>query len=124
MKNSIKIFDLDYLINSDYTDDDLYYLFTTKSLFYSLIVGQFKLGGYKESFKEIKSIIKKKHWQYKYFLNDEQIAEFENIITKIYQKVYQCNNTEATIRAQMFYIQYGFSNIRIKNSKYTNYLDE
>ncbi len=124
MTKSIKIFDLSYLINSDYTDDDLYYLFATKSLLYSLIVAQFKLGGYKETLKEIKTIIKKKHWQYKYFLNDKQISEFENNVAKIYKKVYQCSNTEAVSRAQMFYIQYGFSNIRIKDSKYNNFLDE
>ena len=124
MTKSIKIFDISYLINSDYTDDDLYYLFATKSLLYSLIVAQFKLGGYKETLKEIKSIIKKKHWQYKYFLNDQQISEFENNVAKIYKKVYQCSNSEALSHAQMFYVQYGFSNIRIKNSKYTNYLDE
>ena len=124
MTKSIKIFDISYLINSDYTDDDLYYLFATKSLLYSLIVAQFKLGDYKETLKEIKSIIKKKHWQYKYFLNGQQISEFENNVAKIYKKVYQCSNSEALSRAQMFYVQYGFSNIRIKNSKYTNYLDE
>lgn len=124
MKNTLKIFDISYLINSDYNDDDLYYLFTTNSLLYSLIVAQFKLGGYKETVKEIKIIVKKKHWQYKYFLNDQQISEFENNVAKIYKKVYQCSDAEALSRAQMFYVQYGFSNIRIKNSKYTNYLDE
>lgn len=124
MNKPSKIFDLDYLVSSDYTDDDLYHLFATKSLVYSLIVAQFKLGGYKESVKEIKAIVKKKHWQYKYFLNDQQISEFEDKVTKIYKKVYQCSNAEALSRAQMFYVQYGFSNIRIKNSKYTNYLDE
>ena len=124
MTKPIKIFDLDYLVSSDYTDDDLYHLFATKSLVYSLIVAQFRLGGYKESVKDIKIIVKKKHWQYKYFLNDQQISEFEDKVTKIYKKVYQCSNAEALSRAQMFYVQYGFSNIRIKNSKYTNYLDE
>lgn len=124
MTRPSKIFDLDYLLNSDYTDDDLYYLFTTKSLTYSLIAAQFRIGGYKESNKEIKALVKKKHWQYKYFLNDQQIIDFENKVATIYMKVYQCSRGEATARAQMFYIQYGFSNIRIKNSKYTNYLDE
>lgn len=124
MNKPVKIFDLNYLLNSDYTDDDLYYLFTTNSLLYSLIVAQFKIGGYKESNKEIKTLVKKKHWQYKYFLNDQQIVDFENKIVQIYMKVYQCSKGEAMARAQMFYIQYGFSNIRIKNNKYTNYLDE
>ena len=124
MTKSLKIFDISYLINSDYTDDDLYYLFATKSLLYSLIVAEFKLGGYKETLKEIKAIVKKKHWQYKYFLNDQQISEFENNVAKIYKKVYQCSSSEAVSRAQMFYIQYGFSNIRIKDIKYNNFLDE
>ena len=117
MTKPIKIFDINYLINSDYTDDDLYYLFATKSLLYSLIVAQFKLGGYKETLKEIKSIVKKKHWQYKYFLNDKQISEFETNVAKIYRKVYQCSDGEAVSRAQMFYIQYGFSDVHNKNSK-------
>ena len=124
MNRPSKIFDLDYLLNSDFTDDDLYYLFTTKSLTHSLIAAQFRIGGYKESNKEIKALVKKKHWQYKYFLNDQQIIDFENKVATIYMKVYQCSRGEATARAQMFYIQYGFSNICIKNSKYTNYLDE
>ena len=124
MTKSIKIFDINYLINSDYTDDDLYYLFATKSLLYSLIVAQFKLGGYKETLKEIKSAVKKKHWQYKYFLNDKQISEFENNVAKIYRKVYQCSDIEAMSRSQMFYVQYGFTNIRCKNSKNIYYLDE
>ncbi len=124
MTKTVKIFDIDYLINSDYTDDDLYHLFATKSLTYSLIVAQFKLAGYKETVKDIKTVVKKKHWQYKYFFNDQQIADFEDKVTKIYKKVYQCSDAEALSRAQMFYVQYGFSNIRIKNNKYTNYLDE
>ena len=36
--NDCKIYDLDYLINIELTEEDLYYLFDTASLIYSLVI--------------------------------------------------------------------------------------
>ena len=55
-KKSYKIFDLDYLQNAELTEDDLYYLFETPSLNYSLLVDMFNFTN--QEITDEKKIIK------------------------------------------------------------------
>ena len=55
-KKSYKIFSLDYLRNEELTEDDLYYIFETPSLNYSLLVGEFLLT--EQEISDEKKIIK------------------------------------------------------------------
>ena len=45
-KTSYKIFEMDYLMNNDLSEDDLYYLFETSSLNYSLSINEFKYSNF------------------------------------------------------------------------------
>ena len=44
-KENFKIYSLDYLSNQELSEEDLYFLFETKSLFYSIIISMFKFNG-------------------------------------------------------------------------------
>ena len=41
-KKNYRIYEMDYLMNNDLSEDDLYYLFETPSLNYSLLINEFK----------------------------------------------------------------------------------
>ena len=55
-KKSYKIFEMDYLMNNDLSEDDLYYLFETASLNYSLLINEFKYSN--QELTDEKKIIK------------------------------------------------------------------
>ena len=87
--NECKIYDLDYLINTELTEEDLYYLFDTASLIYSLVVGEFKFVGYDNiSDEEIINICKtNERWVYEYYWTKKQHDEYIKKVTAIY-KIY------------------------------------
>lgn len=117
-RKSYKIFDIDYLCNGDFTEDDLYYIFETKSLSYSLLVNMFNRTNQSVTDeKKIIAISKNNDWQYKYYWTDKQREDFENDIIKAYKNIYFCDNKEAQCYAQFWVIQYGLSNSKLKNSK-------
>ena len=47
----IEIYDLDYLVNAELTEEDLYNIFETPSLNYSLVINMFKISGYNKTFE-------------------------------------------------------------------------
>ena len=118
-KKSYKIYDLDYLLKGDFTEDDLYYLFDTSSLTYSLIVNMFIFS--RQSLVDEKKIIKliksDNEWMYKYFWTDKQIDQYENIIKDIYKKIKYYNDKEALEYAQWWISLYGLTNSKLKNVK-------
>lgn len=115
-RRKIKIFDLNYLLNEEYTEDDLFLLFETKSLLYSLIYGMFKFVNKNISNDEIKKIIKRKNWVYKNYWTEKQCKEFQNKLINIYKRIYYVSDYIATVKTQSFIIQYGLTNINVKNN--------
>lgn len=119
-KKSYKIFDLDYLQNAELTEDDLYYLFETPSLNYSLLVDMFNFTN--QEITDEKKIIKlaktDRDWMYKYFWTAEQREEFEKILTKIFMNVYWCRHEyEAESKMQWWIFMYGLTNEDLKDKK-------
>lgn len=114
-KTKIKIFDLDYLRNADYTDDDLFLIFETPSLKYSLLYGMFKFAGIQIPNNDIVKFVKCKNWVYKNFWSTKKCRDFEDIVKDIYKRVYYMSEYNARAKAQTFIIQYGLTNKNVKN---------
>lgn len=125
-KKSYKIFDIDYLQTAELTEDDLYYLFDTQSLNYSLLIDMFRRT--KQSLTDEKKIIKMvkddKDWMYKYFWTPKQRDDFIDLIVKVYENVYYYQKKEALQRAQWWIFMYGFSNTELKRNKNISKLEE
>lgn len=118
-KKSYKIFELDYLINDDLTEDDLYYLFETPSLNYSLLVNMFLFTN--QEITDEKKIIKlaktDRDWMYKYFWNKNQRKDFEELMVKAYRNIYQCGEYEAESRVSWWILMYGLTDENLKDKK-------
>ena len=116
-KKAYKIFDIDYLLNQELTEDDLYYIFDTKSLSYSMIVNMFRFTNQEiTDEKKIINLCKNdKDWMYKYFWTDKQLKEYENIVKEVYKKIKYYNDREAEEYAQWWITLYGLSNIKMKD---------
>ena len=118
-KKSYKIFDIDYLQKEELNEDDLYWLFETPSLSYSLVVEMFRRT--KQALVDEKKIIKliktDKDWMYKYFWTDKEREEYTQIVTNVYKNVNYYNDKEAEQNAHWWIFMYGLSNSNIKNDK-------
>ena len=108
--NVCKIYTLEYLMNTELTEEDLYYIFDTASFTYSIIIGMFKYAGYNINDYDIIELCKtNERWVYEYYWTKKQHNDFINILTKIYKNVYQYKPMTAKNAAQWFVFQYGFT---------------
>lgn len=108
-----KLFDIDYLINTELSEEDLYYIFETNSLICSLIVGMFKEAKYNLDHNTIINICKEdSEWFNKYFWTREQRISFEKKLIDIYKNIYQCSTIIAKSKMDFFIIKYGLSKKR------------
>ena len=118
-KRAYKIYEVDYLINNDLSEDDLYYLFETHSLSYSLVINMFRRT--KQALTDEKKIINlvrtDRDWMYKYFWSKKERESFEEDVRKIYKNIYQCGDTEAESRASWWLFMYGLTNEDLKEDK-------
>lgn len=113
--NTCKILSLDYLINSELTEDDLYILFEEKAFNKSLIIAMFKhIGCKKLSNKQILHICKHNDkWFNKYIWSKSERDSFLEKITLVYKNVYQFGNVKSRQLAEWWLIRYGF---RVKDN--------
>lgn len=119
MRKKYKIFDLDYLQNNEFTEEDLIYLFETPSLNYSLIIGMFRLYD-KCNFSDekiINIITTDTKWMYKHFWNKDQRNEFISILKKCYYNIYRYNDEMCAAMTDMWIVQFGFTSARQKKKK-------
>lgn len=117
-RKSYKIFTSDYLINGDFTDDDLRYLFETNSLCLSLIVDMFaKTKQDITDEKKVVALVKEKDWMYNYFWTDRQRENFTNEIVEIFKNVYFYSDEVALSRAQWWITLYGLTNSKMRGRK-------
>lgn len=119
IRKSYKIFDIDYLMSSELSEDDLYWLFDTPSLKYSLVIDMFRRTKQElTDEKKIISLIKNDaDWMYKYFWTEHQRLEFENIIKEVYKNLKGCGDLEAESLMQFWIINYGLTNKLLKHNK-------
>ena len=125
-KKSYKIFEMDYLINNDLSEDDLYYLFETPSLNYSLLINEFKYSN--QELTDEKKIIKlaqsDEEWMYKTFWTEKQRNTFEEDTKKAFMNIYQCGPIEAESRVQWWILYYGLTNSKYRNNKKIDKMSE
>lgn len=105
-----KIYTMKYLKEKELTETDLYYIFDTSSLNYSLLVNMFKFAGKKMKPEEILEICKtNERWMYEYHWTKEQRDQWINEVAKAYENIYQSGPEEALNGAQWWVFIYGMS---------------
>ena len=65
---------------------------------------------------KIKTFEDHEKWVYKNYWTEKQCAEFQNKLINIYKRIYYVSDYIATVKAQSFIIQYGLTNISVKNN--------
>ena len=117
-KRQYKIFDLEYLQNAEFTEDDLRELLDKKSFSISLAVGMLKMCGCKMPTSDIVSqVTSDKHWMYKHFWTKEQRENFTQCLRKSYYNLYRYNNTKLNVVIDFWLIQYGLTNCKQKKKE-------
>lgn len=108
-KKKIKIFDLDYLQNEEFTEDDLYKLFETPSLNRSLIIGMFRFINDEHTDEEILDLVKtKENWMNEILWSFSVKQNFRNILTNIAKNLYQYSSKTSENWADEWLLRYGF----------------
>ena len=108
-KKKIKIFDLDYLQNEEFTEDDLYKLFETPSLNRSLIIGMFRFINDERTDEEILDLVKtKENWMNEILWTFSVKQNFRNILVNIVKNLYQYSSKTSENWADEWLLRYGF----------------
>ena len=105
----VNLYDLDYLMNEELTENDLNDLFDTKSLLYSIIIQMFKEAGYKYKNYQIVQIIKKDNWPYRYKWKKSVRDNFEEKVIKIMKNLYSYSDVVARSKGEWFMTFYGLN---------------
>jgi hypothetical protein len=108
--SKIKIYDIDYIMNAELTDDDLHYLLDLHSFKYSLIIAMFKLvtNKYKDDIDIINICKSNKNWFNKYRFTERQFKDFLNIVKLSYKNLYRYNDFKCRQLAEWWMTVYGF----------------
>lgn len=108
----VSIYPIEYLINSELTDNDLNRLLDNNKigLKYSLIFGMFRYTKSNLKNNQIIKMIKNDiNWFDKIKWSSEQQKEYENLVIDVYKNVYQYKDAGAVSLAQWFMTLYGLS---------------
>lgn len=115
VKSYYKLYDLDYLCDEEITENDLYWIFDTDSLLYSLIIGMFRYVGYDMSNKDILTLCRDNdRWMYEYFWTQSQRNEFRKKLIKLIKNIYSYKDGSAESKADWWLFEWGLT---IKTSK-------
>ena len=119
-----KIFDIEYLQNAEFTEEDLKNLIDGKSFTISLIVGMFKMTNQGLSESEITKLIKTDNkWMYKYFWTDAERDAFEKCLYDSFINLYRYKEEKTHALVGFWLTQYGLSNVCMKTEN-LHVLDE
>ena len=108
----VKVFDIDYLLHAEYSENDLDNLLSTnsKSLLYSIIIGMFRyIGNNKRNTDIVKFVKNDKDWMSKYSWSRMQCSEYEDIICKVIKRLYCYDDVKSLSIAQWYITLYGFN---------------
>lgn len=111
------MFNLEYLMNSDLSEDDLNILLQEKYFNKALIIEMFRHAGYTNiTDKQILNICTTSNkWFNKYVWSKHQRESFLNKVTLVYKNVYQYGNVKSRQMAEWWLIRYGF---KVKNNMF------
>lgn len=115
MYKNIKIFPIQYLQYNDLSDDDIHYIFDTKSLKYSFKLYFASIAKHKK-LKDInieKTLLK--HNYSKLTWTKQDFEQAINALTKVYQNIYSISKIKAYSMAEGYVI---FNGIKVKNNKF------
>lgn len=105
-----KIYTMKYLKEKELTENDLYYLFDTPSLNYSLVVNMFKFAGKKMKADDVLNICTtNERWMYEYHWTKDQHDKWVNEVAEVYKNVYQDGPEKARNGAEWWTFMYGMS---------------
>ena len=106
-----KIYPLEYLMNEELTENDIYNCMEDNSLLYSLVIEQFRrIGDTRQNWQIIKECKEEPKWVYNYnFPNIKSRENFTNDIIKAFKNIFVYGEERATSEAQWFMFGYGFS---------------
>lgn len=107
-----KIYPIEYIGDHELTESELNNLLDNdkKGLFYSLVIGMFKvIKSPKRNYQIVKILKDDKRWMYKYKWTKEQCDDYEQLIIKAYKNIYQYKDNAAISLAQWFIINYGLT---------------
>lgn len=107
-----KIYPIEFIGDHELTESELNNLLDNdkKGLFYSLVIGMFKvIKSPKRNYQIVKILKDDKRWMYKYKWTKEQCNDYEQLIVKAYKNIYQYKDNAATSLAQWFIINYGLT---------------
>lgn len=106
-----KIYDFDYLTKTEFGEDDLYHLFETQSLNYSIIQEMFRVTGEYTNIKHLADHFKRDNgWlTNRHFKSKKDRQNFINRLIPIIKNVYQYSDYEAKRWVDDWMFHYGFS---------------
>lgn len=113
--NKIKIYSINYLQNSDFSEEDLHNIFDTKSLKYSLLTYMIKLACPTISDDKLhKALISNKYWQ-EYNFTTKQFEQAINDIALAYKNIYLYTDIKCKQLAEGYVI---FNGLKVKNNNF------
>ena len=88
-----KIYPIEYLKNSELTDEDLKNLLDKSSLILSLVLHEFRMiGDLRENWIILKEVKTKEDWSNNYFFSKKQRDRFIDDVSKVYRNLYMYDN--------------------------------
>lgn len=119
MTKKHKIFDIDYLQNAEFTEEDLVYLFDKSSFGLSLVVAMFELyePNKIERDKILSIVSTDEKWMYKHYWTLEQRNTFLDILKKCFKNLYRYNDDICYQMSEMWLVQYGFTSAKQRKKK-------
>lgn len=114
-----KIFEIDYLQNAEFSEEDLACLFVNNNFDLSLIIAMFEMYEPKkiERDKITAIVATDEKWMYKHYWTLEQRNEFLNILVKCLKNLYRYEEHICKQIAEMWLVQYGFTSAKQKKKK-------
>ena len=110
------VYDMNYLMNTELTEDDLHRLFETSSLNTSLILEMFRrISDTRENWEIMKMAKTETDWFNKYEWTQKQKDAFAKDLSKVFMNVYQYGEEIAKTKASWWLIYYG---LIIKDNKF------
>lgn len=106
-----KIYPLEYLINEELTETDLYNCIEGDSFLYSAVIEQFRrIGDKRPNWQIIKECKEEPRYVYNHkFPTVKSREDFTNDITKAFKNIFVYGDVKAESEAQWFMFGYGFS---------------
>lgn len=118
----VKYYSIEYLMNKELNENDLYELFETPSLHYSLFLGMFAFMGDRRGPDELIKMGKEdENWMYRNFWTDEQKRRYTDMVTRVFKNVYQVGDENARYNAEHWVFTNGLSLENLRKSYAVKY---